>query len=94
MLTAIEYVLSRRLAGRRGGEIALADGRVHALECRRQCPKPGASSGPRTRPRRLRMGTGPVLPDVLGPGLRIVFCGMAAGDRSAREGAYYADPGN
>ena len=36
----------------------------------------------------------PVLPDVLGPGLRIVFCGMAAGNRSAREGVYYAGPGN
>lgn len=35
-----------------------------------------------------------VLPDVLGRGLRIVFCGMAAGTRSAREGAYYAGPGN
>ena len=36
----------------------------------------------------------PILPDVLGPGLRIVFCGMAAGDKSAREGSYYAGPGN
>lgn len=36
----------------------------------------------------------PVLPDVLGRGLRIVFCGMAPGNRSAREGVYYAGPGN
>ena len=36
----------------------------------------------------------PVLPDVLGPGLRIVFCGSAAGVVSARAGAYYAGPGN
>ena len=35
-----------------------------------------------------------VLPDVLGPDLRIVFCGSAAGAASAREGAYYAGPGN
>ena len=35
-----------------------------------------------------------VLPDVLGPGLRIVFCGSAAGAESARVGAYYAGPGN
>lgn len=35
-----------------------------------------------------------VLPDVLGPGLRIVFCGTAAGTASARAGAYYAGPGN
>src|SRR6185437_16565825 len=35
-----------------------------------------------------------ILPDVLAPGLRVVFCGTAAGTRSAREGAYYAHPGN
>ena len=35
-----------------------------------------------------------VLPDVLSPGLRIVFCGSAAGAVSARVGAYYAGPGN
>lgn len=34
------------------------------------------------------------LPDVLQPGLRIVFCGTAAGHKSARVGAYYAGPGN
>lgn len=36
----------------------------------------------------------PVLPDVLRPGLAIVFCGSAAGRASARAGAYYAGPGN
>lgn len=35
-----------------------------------------------------------ILPDVLRPGLRLIFCGTAAGARSAREGAYYAHPGN
>lgn len=35
-----------------------------------------------------------VLPDVLRPGLRIVFCGTAAGAASARAKAYYAGPGN
>ncbi|MFO7323170.1 MAG: mismatch-specific DNA-glycosylase [Chloroflexota bacterium] len=35
-----------------------------------------------------------VLPDILGPGLKVVFCGTAAGRISAREGAYYAGPGN
>ena len=35
-----------------------------------------------------------VLPDVLAPGLKVVFCGMAAGLKSAEEGAYYAGPGN
>lgn len=36
----------------------------------------------------------PVLPDVLRPGLRVVFCGTAAGAVSAAVGAYYAGPGN
>jgi double-stranded uracil-DNA glycosylase len=35
-----------------------------------------------------------VLPDVLSPGLRIVFCGTAAGSESARRRAYYAHPQN
>jgi TDG/mug DNA glycosylase family protein len=35
-----------------------------------------------------------VLPDVLGPGLKVVFCGSAVGSASARVGAYYAGPGN
>lgn len=35
-----------------------------------------------------------ILPDMLRPGLRLVFCGTAASRRSAAEGAYYAHPGN
>lgn len=35
-----------------------------------------------------------ILPDVLEPGLRVVFCGTQAGAVSARRGAYYAGPGN
>lgn len=35
-----------------------------------------------------------VLPDILEPGLDIVFCGSAAGRVSAQAGAYYAGPGN
>jgi TDG/mug DNA glycosylase family protein len=35
-----------------------------------------------------------ILPDVLPPGLRVVFCGTAAGTASARAKAYYAGPGN
>ena len=46
-------------------------------------------------PRPMTASTSPdVLPDVLGAGLRIVFCGSAAGAVSARVGAYYAGPGN
>jgi TDG/mug DNA glycosylase family protein len=35
-----------------------------------------------------------VLPDLLRPGLRVAFCGTAAGTASARAKAYYAGPGN
>jgi TDG/mug DNA glycosylase family protein len=36
----------------------------------------------------------PILPDVLVPGLRIVFCGYAPGTASAKADAYYAGRGN
>lgn len=36
----------------------------------------------------------PVLPDLLQPGLQLVFCGTAPSRRSAADGAYYAHPGN
>ncbi|TCR61366.1 mismatch-specific DNA-glycosylase [Bosea sp. BK604] len=35
-----------------------------------------------------------ILPDVVGPGLGIVFCGTQAGRVSALRRAYYAGPGN
>ncbi len=35
-----------------------------------------------------------ILPDVLAPSLRIVFCGTAAGAVSAARGCYYAHPQN
>lgn len=35
-----------------------------------------------------------ILPDLLAPGLDIVFCGSAVGAVSARRRAYYAGPGN
>ena len=35
-----------------------------------------------------------VLPDLIRPGLRIVFCGTAVGTVSAARGAYYAHPQN
>jgi len=34
------------------------------------------------------------VPDLLAPGLRLVFCGTALGRRSAQARAYYAHPGN
>jgi TDG/mug DNA glycosylase family protein len=36
----------------------------------------------------------PILPDILVPGLRVVFCGTAPAEASARVGYYYAGPGN
>jgi TDG/mug DNA glycosylase family protein len=36
----------------------------------------------------------PVLPDLLAPGLRLVFCGTAPSRASAEARAYYARPGN
>ena len=36
----------------------------------------------------------PILPDVLPPGLKLVFCGTAAGAVSAARGCYYAHPHN
>lgn len=38
--------------------------------------------------------SGEVLPDTFQPDLKVVFCGTAAGERSAELGAYYAGPGN
>lgn len=35
-----------------------------------------------------------MLPDVLAPGLTVIFCGTAAGTASAKARAYYAGPGN
>jgi TDG/mug DNA glycosylase family protein len=40
------------------------------------------------------MAERPILPDVLAPGLRVVFCGTAAGAVSAARGCYYAHPHN
>ena len=35
-----------------------------------------------------------ILPDILAPGLRVVFCGSAVGNESFRRKAYYAHPQN
>ena len=44
--------------------------------------------------RELASGRVLVLPDLLRPGLKIVFCGTAAGTVSAARNAYYAHPQN
>lgn len=45
---------------------------------------------------RERYGTLPEhhVPDLLAPGLKVVFCGTALGFKSAQAKAYYANPGN
>lgn len=35
-----------------------------------------------------------MLPDVLRPKLKVIFCGTVVGDKSAIRKAYYAGPGN
>jgi double-stranded uracil-DNA glycosylase len=40
------------------------------------------------------MNRNSILPDVLAPNLKVVFCGTAAGTQSAEVGAYYAGRGN
>jgi TDG/mug DNA glycosylase family protein len=46
------------------------------------------------RPRADLGSSDGILPDVLAPGLDIVFCGTAAGAVSAARGCYYAHPQN
>ena len=41
-----------------------------------------------------RTNTAQILPDVIVPDLTVLFCGSAAGTKSALLGAYYAGPGN
>lgn len=55
-------------------------------------PHPSATASASSLPKTA--GAAHVLPDLLQPGLALVFCGTAAGHRSAAEGAYYAHPGN
>lgn len=52
------------------------------------------NAGVRATITRMPRSAPPILPDVLVEGLRVVFCGTAPGTRSARDGAYYAHPGN
>jgi TDG/mug DNA glycosylase family protein len=40
------------------------------------------------------MTDAPIVPDLLAPGLRLVFCGTAPSRSSAAARAYYANPGN
>lgn len=57
-------------------------------------PDNAAASAPGSRFAMAPGSESHILPDVLQPDLKLVFCGTAAGKRSAAEGAYYAHPGN
>lgn len=48
----------------------------------------------RPTPEQLEAATGKLLPDVLGPGLRVVFCGINPSLYSAAVGHHFARPGN
>ena len=50
--------------------------------------------GARRRAGGEKLSPAAILPDVIEPGLRVVFCGSAAGTVSAQRGAYYAHPQN
>lgn len=47
-----------------------------------------------SRPARIADASPYLVPDVLAPNLKLVFCGTAASAISARKKAYYANPGN
>src|SRR6185436_6197948 len=56
-----------------------------------------AADAPRAPPRRARAGsrlTDSAVPDVLAPGIRLVFCGINPGVTSAAAGAAFANPRN
>ena len=90
-------LLEQAGTGRRGREPGV--GSAHARDVRGGRPRSCARtprSGPTIR-RSMRDEAGvrnPAPPDLLRPGLRIVFCGTAAGTVSAARGAYYAHPQN
>lgn len=72
------------------GELTIVDG--PGLEPMRSMQTLPAG---RTLRKRMDHQTGNVvLPDVLDTGMKVVFCGTAVGEKSARRGAYYAGPGN
>ncbi|MFL6251544.1 MAG: mismatch-specific DNA-glycosylase, partial [Actinomycetes bacterium] len=63
-------------------------------------PRPGypplamAARSPRPTPAELDGAEGRFVADVLGPGLRVLFCGINPGLWSAAVGHHFARPGN
>src|ERR1041384_1383516 len=80
------------LRGRRGPPQAPA---AEAQGVRQLARKPGSTED-LTRPSKadLAAAVGRQLPDVIGPGLRVLFCGINPGLYSAAVGHHFARPGN
>ena len=76
---------------RRSASSRLAPGR-YVLELRLVQEGVAWLDGRRTRRGDRRVSS--AVPDVLGPGLRLVFCGINPGQRSAAAGAHFANPRN
>ena len=68
------------------------DGQPRNARRRRSCPGPGLH--PRPGADALRAATARTLPDVAGPGLRILFVGINPGLYSGATGHHFARPGN
>ena len=82
--------------GLREGEARSQEGEEGPAGAAPECPGGGheCHNGADDRPLEGPQVAGHILPDVLAPGLRVVFCGTAAGEEAARVGAPYAGPGN
>ncbi len=51
-------------------------------------------AGHRPSPAELRAAEGKTVPDIIAPGLRVLFCGINPGLYSAATGHHFARPGN
>lgn len=57
-------------------------------------PRPAGPRGARPTPDQLRAAAGRTIPDVIGPDLAVLFCGINPGLYSAATGHHFARPGN
>lgn len=81
--------LQRKLLEREG-VVFDAQGRVSLARFGWQ----GEAGAARTTPAALRAARGRSIPDVIGPGLRVLFCGINPSLYSAATGHHFARPGN
>ncbi|MFD0804416.1 mismatch-specific DNA-glycosylase, partial [Streptomonospora algeriensis] len=68
--------------------------RSHAAAERSADSAPGAGSGRRPGKEELAAAAGATIPDILAPGLDILFCGINPGLYSGWSGYHFARPGN